>query len=416
LSRAISSELQKIAGIHNIKLEHTAVSSGFRELIEKLADEKKVVILIDEYDKPIIDYLDDIPQAKENREILKNFYSVVKDSDKYLRFFFVTGVSKFSKVSMFSDLNNLDDISLDKNYSTLLGWTLEEIKYYFTDYIAQVQKEYEGLTNDIYPLLKKWYDGYSWDGENFVFNPVSLMNLLKKKVFNNYWFATGTPTFLMNHIREKRYTAFDIEKREVNPLLLEKYDLNNISLLPLLFQTGYLTIKKWDIYKNIILLDYPNKEVADSFTTYVLSELTIGELDKTGMLLLDIVNSFSNNDIQKFIAYLNVLFFNIPYTIIDEKEKYFHSLFYMVMKLVGFNIESEILTIDGRIDAVVKTDNHIYIIEFKINQSASKAIEQINQKRYAEKYFTDKRTKIKLGINFNSETREVDDYKLLVIE
>jgi len=243
-----------------------------------------------------------------------------------------------------------------------------------------------------------------------------LMNLLKKKVFNNYWFATGTPTFLMNHIREKRYTAFDIEKREVNPLLLEKYDLNNISLLPLLFQTGYLTIKKWDIYKNIILLDYPNKEVADSFTTYVLSELTIGELDKTGMLLLDIVNSFSNNDIQKFIAYLNVLFFNIPYTIIDEKEKYFHSLFYMVMKLVGFNIESEILTIDGRIDAVVKTDNHIYIIEFKINQSASKAIEQINQKRYAEKYFTDKRTKIKLGINFNSETRKVDDYKLLVIE
>jgi hypothetical protein len=198
----------------------------------------------------------------------------------------------------------------------------------------------------------------------------------------------------------------------INVSLLDKYDLKNMSLLPLLFQTGYLTIKKYDIFRNTITLDYPNKEVADSFSTHILSELTIGKLDKTDMLLVDIVSTFTNNNIEKFIGHINTLFRNIPYTIIEEKEKYFHSIFYMVMKLVGFKIEAEILTIDGRVDAVVKTDGNIYIIEFKINQSAETAIKQILDKRYAEKYADDKRPKTLLGINFNTEAHRVDDYEV----
>ena len=412
LEEAIGVALTGIAEGYDFQFSKKSFALKFEELIKFLAREKKVVILIDEYDKPIIDYLDDLSKAEENRDILKNFYSVIKDADKYIRFFFITGVSKFSKVSIFSDLNNLEDITIDENFSTLLGWTKEELDKYFPEYISQVKERYKGVFDDVMPVIKEWYNGYSWDGENFVYNPVSLLNLFRKRVFNNYWFTTGTPTFLTKKIKNERYTAFDIEDRVINVSLLDKYDLKNMSLLPLLFQTGYLTIKKYDIFRNTITLDYPNKEVADSFSTHILSELTIGKLDKTDMLLVDIVSTFTNNNIEKFIGHINTLFRNIPYTIIEEKEKYFHSIFYMVMKLVGFKIESEILTIDGRVDAVVKTDGNIYIIEFKINQSAETAIKQILDKRYAEKYADDKRPKTLLGINFNTEAHRVDDYEV----
>ncbi|MEA3445463.1 MAG: AAA family ATPase [Bacteroidota bacterium] len=412
LSLAINNELDIIARKNNIQLEANTEGPKFRELIEKLSGKEKVVILIDEYDKPIIDYLDNLVKAEENRETLKKFYSIIKDADQYIRFFFITGVSKFSKVSIFSDLNNLEDITLDRNFAAMLGWTQEELENYFPEHILNVQKQYSKYYTDIKPVIKEWYNGYSWDGENFVYNPVSLLNLFRKRIFNNYWFSTGTPTFLIKYIKEKHYTAFDIEQREINTDLLEKYDLKNMTLLPLLFQTGYLTIKKYDIFKNTITLDYPNKEVANAFTAHIISELTIGKLDKTDILLVDIVNSFINNNIEIFISNINTLLKSIPYTIIEEKEKYYHSLFYMIMRMVGFKIESEILTIDGRIDSVVKTNKEIYIIEFKINQSAEKAIEQIKEKGYAEKYLDDKRPKILLGINFDTKTQKVDDYKL----
>ncbi len=413
LRDAIDTMLTEIAKGHQIELTNKSYALKFDELIKKLAKEKRVVILIDEYDKPIIDYLDQPEKAKENRDILKNFYSVIKDADQYIRFFFITGVSKFSKVSIFSDLNNLEDITLNRKYSTLLGWTQQEIESYFGAYLEKVETEYAPFYDDVYPLIKQWYNGYSWDGQNFVYNPVSLMNLFSNNVFNNYWFATGTPTFLMKIIKDGRYTAFDIENRTINISLLDKYDLENMSLLPLLFQTGYLTIKSYDMLRNTIVLDYPNKEVADSFSTHILSELTIGKLDKTDMLLVDIVQSFDRGEMEKFIEHINSLFRTIPYTLTDEKEKYYHSLFYMVMKLVGYKIESEILTIDGRIDAVVKSEKAIYVIEFKINQSAEIAIRQINEKRYTEKYADDKRPKILLGINFDTETRRVDDYRIV---
>jgi len=413
LSKAINNELDRIAAFHNVTFSASDEHSKFRALFETLGQKKRIVVLIDEYDKPIIDYLDQPEKAKENRDILKNFYSVIKDADQYIKFFFITGVSKFSKVSIFSDLNNLDDITMDEKYSTMLGWTQAEVESNFGDFITQIQHRYQNIFEDIKPEIKQWYNGYSWDGKNFVYNPVSLMNLFSNNVFNNYWFTTGTPTFLMKIIREGHYTAFDIEQRKINLSLLDMYDLENMSLIPLLFQTGYLTIKSYDIIRNTIVLDYPNKEVADSFSTHILSELTIGKLDKTDMLLVDIVQSFDRGEMDKFISHINTLFRTIPYTLIEEKEKYFHSIFYMVMKLVGYKIESEILTIDGRIDAVVQSEKAIYIIEFKINQSAETAIKQINEKRYAEKYANDRRPKILLGINFDTETRRADDYKIV---
>lgn len=411
LSQAIDNELDRIAKENNIRFETNIGGSRFRELIEKLSAKGKVVILIDEYDKPIIDYLDNLEQAEANRETLKNFYSIIKDADRFIRFFFITGVSKFSKVSIFSDINHLEDITIHDEFSTMLGWTQEELEHYFSDYIAIVEKRYAKHYSDIKLVIKQWYNGYSWDGVNFVYNPVSLLNLFSKRVFNNYWFSTGTPTFLMKLIKDEQYTAFDIENKDVNIGILEKYDLKNMTLLPLLVQTGYLTIKKYDFFTNIITLDYPNKEVADSFSRHILSELTEVKLDKTEMMLGDIAEAFTHKDIENFIDTINILFKNIPYSLIEEKEKYYHSIFYTLLKLLGVNIEAEILTIDGRIDAVVKTENSITIIEFKINQSADKAINQIQKKGYAQKYMNDERPKFLLGINFDTETKRADDYR-----
>ncbi len=410
LGKAIDDMVLDIAAENNIQLIKPSYALKFEELIKKLSEKGKVVILIDEYDKPIIDYLDDAEKAKENRDILKNFYSIVKDADKYIRFLFITGVSKFSKVSIFSDLNNLDDITLDENYSNMLGWTQEELEKYFPEYISAVQKKYSKYYTNILPVIKDWYNGYSWDGENFVYNPVSLLNLFSKEVFRNYWFNTGTPTFLTKLIKEERYTPFDIENSYSSSEILDKFEIDDIEIIPLLFQTGYLTIKKIDLFTGRITLNYPNKEVDQSFSTHLLSRLTINKKDKTEILLFQIIDSFQNKKIEKYIEHINTFFKTIPYSIIEEKEKYFHSVFYTIMKIVGFRIDAEILTIDGRIDAVVKTEKEIYILEFKINQSAEKAIRQIIEKGYADKYSDDKRPVLLLGINFDTETKRVDDY------
>jgi len=417
LSQAIKDELDKIANSQNIKLRSKTVGSKFRELIETLSEKTlpdgrqgKTVILIDEYDKPIIDYIDDIPKAEENRMILKDFYSIVKDSDSFIKFFFITGVSKFSHVSIFSDLNNLNDITLDKNYAVLTGYTQKELETYFSEYIEKVAIDYEGIFPDLMLQIKKWYNGYSWDGQNFVYNPFSILNFFYKRAFKNYWFSTGTPTFLMKLIKEKRYTAFEIENREIFESELNNYEITDISLIPLLFQTGYLTIKKTNLRENTLLLDFPNREVERSFSIHLLAELSTEKLDNTSTMLVDIIHSLKNNQIEKFIELINVLYKGISYTITDNKEKYFHSIFYIIVKLLGFNIETEILTIDGRIDTVILTDNNIYIIEFKAGHDAKKALEQIKTKGYHKKYANDKRPKSLIGINFNIEKKCIDDF------
>jgi hypothetical protein len=356
--------------------------------------------------------MDNLPQADVNREILKNFYSVLKDLDKYIKFLFITGVSKFSKVSIFSDLNNLTDITIRKKYSQIVGWTEDEIKKYFPDYIKTVSEIYKNIYPDIMAEIKKWYNGYSWDGKNFVYNPVSLMNFFDSEVFSNYWFTTGTPTFLMKYIRKNKILLADIENTVISSEVFEKYEINNITFIPLLFQTGYLTIKKYFLETGEYELGYPNEEVSRSFSTHFLSEHTTGKFDITNNLLYKIRRNFIDLDIEEFIENLNILFENIPYTLLDRKEKYFHSLFLLVIRIIGFVIDTELLTIRGRIDAVVKTKNSIFIIEFKINQSAEKAIEQIKNKKYALRYGDDSRPIYLLGINFNTYKKEIEDWKL----
>ncbi len=413
LEEAIDDALTEIALKHNIKLTKKTNGTKFKELIVNLSAQGQVAIIIDEYDKPIIDYMDDIPQAETNKKILKNFYSILKDADKYIKLLFITGVSKFSKVSIFSDLNNLVDITVDENYSQIVGWTKDEIENYFPDYIKDVANKYKNIFPNIMLEIKKWYNGYSWDGITKVYNPVSLMNFFQKRMFQNYWFATGTPTMLMDIIKTRQLTAFDIENTYTSTDILDKYDFTKINLNSLLFQTGYLTIKKINLRNQRITLDYPNQEVAESFSKHIIDTQTNNNIDLTQTLLYKIIDSFIDNKIDVFIKNVNILFKNISYNIIENKESYYHSLFFLIIKMVGFDIEVEIETIDGRIDAVVKTETNIYIIEFKINQTAEKAIQQIKDKKYALKYESDKRPISLLGINFDTENKIIEDWKII---
>ena len=410
LEKAIENTLLKLAEKYKISLNEPTYSLKFEELIHKLAQDKKVVILIDEYDKPIIDYIDDIPQAEENRKILKSFYSIIKDSDSFIKFFFITGVSKFSQVSIFSDLNNLDDITLDKNYATLTGYTQEELDFYFPEYIEKVKEDYKGIIEDIPAMIKRWYNGYSWDGKNFVYNPFSILNFFSKREFDDYWFRTGTPTFLMKMIKKNKYTIFDIKNREITKSVLDKYDITSITLLPLLFQTGYLTIKKYDLRTRVITLDFPNAEVENAFIIHLLAELNDGKIDKASSLIIQLMESLESGNLDKFIELINIIYKGISYTIVDEKEKYYHSIFYIIVKLLGFTIDVEVLTIDGRIDAVISVEDTIYIIEFKANQDAATALQQIEDKGYYKKYLSQGKQIILVGINFDTEEKKITEY------
>ncbi|MEN8122328.1 MAG: AAA family ATPase [Bacteroidota bacterium] len=412
LEQAIHGALDYVAEEKKLVLKSGSYPEKFQELITKLSEKSKVIVIIDEYDKPIIDHMDDIPKAEQNRDILKNFYSVIKDSDEHIRFLFITGVSKFSHVSIFSDLNNLVDITVDENYPEITGFTKTELENYFPGYIKRAGEKYKDIYPDIMKEIKNWYNGYSWDGKTRVYNPVSVMNFFSKRDFRNYWFSTGTPTMLMDIIKEQKLTAFDIEESYTSSEILDKYDFKNIKFSSLLFQTGYLTIDSINIRNRRIKLDYPNNEVREAFSKHILAEQTRMYLDESQSLLFKIIDSFIDNKIDVLIGYLNTLFKNIPYSLVENKESYFHSLFYLVVKLTGFEIETEVLTIDGRIDAVIKTDSHIYIVEFKINQSAKKAIGQINDKEYQLKYTDDKRPVSLLGINFDTEKKKIDDYLL----
>lgn len=411
LERAINKSLNGIAIENSIVLdEKESYSLLFLELIKKLAATgEKVVILIDEYDKPIIDYLDNIPKAEENREILKNFYSVIKDNEQHIKFLFITGVSKFSKVSIFSDLNHLTDITLNKKYNNLLGITREELKVNFNDYIQKLADDYKDIYPDIYKAIENEYLGYSWDGKNYVYNPYGIMNVLNQRTMIDYWYQSGTPTFLMKLIKGKKFTIFDIRNQLVEVGVLDKYEISDIDILPLLFQTGYLTIKSWNLQFNTLLIDFPNREVERAFSIHLLSELNGRQAGKTSALLTKLTSAISGNNINEFMRLMKILIKGITYYNIESKEIYFHSIFYLVIRLLGFYIESEILTSDGRLDCLIGTGSHIYIIEFKLSD-AKAAMQQIKEKQYHLKYMDDERSIVLLGIAFNIENKTINEF------
>jgi hypothetical protein len=417
LDVALGKELDRIAHLQGIEYttSHT-YAEKFSALIEKLGVENRVAILIDEYDKPIIDFLDKTQRSKaeENRQILKTLYSCLKNRDKYIRILFITGVSKFSRVSIFSELNNLLDITTDKNYSTLTGYTKEEIEANYSDYIERVRADYNMDRQPFLDAVKMWYNGYSWDAENFVFNPFSIISMFATRALDNYWFKSGTPTFLTKLIRERNIDISEYDSSfEVSANALDSYEIEKIDLKVLLFQTGYLTIKERKInpmnYSSIYRLAYPNMEVRDSFYNHLISEYT--GIEKTSFYTITekLKQALEINDIESFMLNLKSLYASIPYDIfIEEREAYYHSVIYLVLRLLSAHTDVEVETNRGRIDAVVQTENYIHVMEFKMG-NAEEAIAQIEEKKYYEKYLSDGREIILLGVAFGAEEKNVKD-------
>lgn len=408
LETAIRDELARIAKGHDIALRTEDISQMFRQLIQDLSSNGQVILLIDEYDKPIIDYLTNVEQARKNQEILKRFYSVIKDSDPYLRFLLITGVSKFSKVSIFSDLNNLQDITFHRKFSTLVGYTQEEVEHYFGTAIAELADENDVGTDEQMALVRKWYNGYSWDSKNYVYNPFSLMSYIDAGEFRNFWFETGTPTFLLKLMREQQ--VYKLDNLTVSEQAFSSYDIEHLQILPILFQTGYLTIKSKGDF-GIYTLDYPNNEVKEALLSYIISDLRNEQTALTKPMVIQLYGAFRANDLEEVIKLVKSIFKNIPsHIFLNRAEAYYHSLLYLVFYYLGQYIESEVSTSDGRLDSVVKTDEHIYILEFKLDQSAEAALKQIKDRGYAEKYAADERPKVLVGINFRSESKTVDGW------
>ncbi len=391
------------------------ISLLFTRLIKHLYKQYgKVVVLIDEYDKPIIDYLEfhKIQEAKDNLEVLGLFYSGLKGVTSNIRLLFITGVSKFTHVSLFSKLNNLTDLTINPHYSTMLGYTQQELEHYFSDYIDESLTIFRHYTRQqLLDEIRLWYNGYSWDGKNWVYNPSGILSFFANQDFQSFWFQTGTPTFVVKKMLEQ--TFFQAENIETTINFLNQYSLDNIELTSLLFQTGYLTIKEKSIHGDLVL-SYPNQEVKEAMYTLLMDDMghTVGG---GGVTVKHLKKAFLHNDLEQAQAILVSLFGGLAFDVYTHQtqqqvEGFYHGLIHILFKCLGLYMQSEVHTTKGRADSIVETPSHIYFLEFKLNSDAVTAFNQIITKKYASPYTADSRVKIGIGINFNSHTKELDNW------
>ena len=401
-----------------------SIEQFFEEIIRRIYKKYKqrLVFLIDEYDKPIISHIgkgeEELKIAEKNRELLKDFYGVLKTADNngWLNFIFITGITKFSKVSIFSELNNLTDLTMEEDNSDILGITEDEIDKYLIPHIEYFCNEKGMECNELREELRNYYNGYRFSSKDVkVYNPFSLFSALRSRNIKNYWFETGTPTFLINLIKEQNIYIPEYENLQVSEALFSIYELSNLNPLPLMFQSGYLTIRGYEEDVRLYNLGFPNKEVKTAFTENLLYEYT--EIRDSSKFRL-IQRALKNKDVEWMIDILKSIYSEIPYTLMRSDridESCFHMLFYLMVSASGAGITSEILTAKGRIDALIETRDRYYIIEFKCNQSSDKAIQQIKEKKYYEPYKNRGKEIVLIGINFSTKDRNISDYKVEVL-
>lgn len=401
---------------HNVELPDGPSSIQFIHLIRTLSKERQVVILIDEYDKPLIENLDNLNAAREILKALKGFYGIVKAMDRHIRMSFITGISKFSKVGIFSDLNNLSDLSMRDEFATAFGLTESEIRHNLAEYITLLAEK-EGVGEDeLMDKIRQWYNGFRFspEGEN-VYNPFSTLNLFDHRRFSNFWFESGSPSFLIKLIQQENYTVENLNDMTVPELSFSTYEIDQLDVLPLLFQTGYLTIKSYDASTQNYRLGYPNYEVENAFMTYLLDAVTNTQKAISLTYVDKLIQALKDNDLTQFFDTIKIFFANIDYDLHLKNEKYYQSIFFLVFKLMGLRINAEVKTNAGRIDAVAEVENRLYIFEFKIDQSAATALQQIHDNDYARKYQGQSKAVTGVGINFNTELRTIDDWDSIEI-
>jgi len=405
LKEKMYQELRKNYMWNNFKMpkEIRDESILLEELIMRISEreKKQVVVLVDEYDKPILDVIEDKKEAEEVRKELKGFYSTLKGLDKYIRFVIITGVSKFSKVSLFSGLNQLEDISLSKEYGNICGYTQEELEKYFKEYLEGVNLE----------EVREWYNGYNFLGEK-VYNPFDILLYLRNREFDNYWYESGKTEFLFKLIKRREYKLGYLEKEYYTKEILEKFDIEYISIEALMYQTGYLTIKEIKRIENerVYVLGYPNREVRQSFNRELLYYIT-GEYqsDRTSKLKMALIEE----DMEEIRRQIEIFLETISYEVM-RNENVYQAAIYGLMYGMGYEVEIEDRTIKGRIDLTLMINRKkVYIMELKLierEEEKGKAIRQIQEKEYYKKYMNYERIYI-VGIEIDRNKKRIENYE-----
>lgn len=410
----------------------TTTGDRFKGVLQRACQQTglRAVVLIDEYDKPILDVLDTGACACEgektlledqHREILKGFYSTFKGADEYLKFVLLTGVTKFSQVSVFSGFNQPDDISMDTRYESLCGITQEEMESYFAEPIAELAVKYQYTMEEMKEWLKHQYDGYHFSTNMLdIYNPFSILNAFNKNEIRDYWFATGTPTYLVRLLRHSREQINELTGKFYDPAMFVDYKANVEQPLPMIYQSGYLTIKEYNRRMRTYLLDFPNNEVRKGFLSVLATDYLKPKSHIVSSWITDAVMNLDRGDTDTFLRSLTAFLASIPYDAhgslkdMDITEKHFQYTFYLLLRLIGvycIAIHCEDRQSYGRVDCTLEMEEYVYIFEFKMDGSAQEALEQIEKMHYAQPYLTDKRKVICMGVNFSSTTRTVEGWE-----
>ena len=415
LTAILNQHLESWENVYGNEKKDRAPEERFAWLIEKAkqATGRNVVILIDEYDKPLLQAIGNESLQADYRNTLKAFYGVLKSCDRHIRFAILTGVTKFSKVSVFSDLNNLEDISMAHAYESICGVTENELHTFFTEGVRELADTNGTTVEETYHKLKQWYDGYHFVANGTdIYNPFSLLNTMKRKEFGNYWFETGTPTFLVELLKKSRYDLKRLTEEQTTSDVLGSVDTMEENPVPVLYQSGYLTIKGYDKRFGLYRLGFPNEEVEKGFVSFLLPHYAkVGKSESIFQISL-FMHDVENGNIDAFMQRLQSFFADTPYELARDLELHYQNVLFIVFKLMGFFTQVEYHTSQGRIDLVLKTDKYIYVMEFKLEGTAEEALKQIKEKNYALPFASDPRKLYKVGVNFNNEIRGIERWKV----
>ena len=411
LNAILSYQLTQWEAIYGKGEDEATLSNRFKGIIQRAYEQtgKGVVVLIDEYDKPLLQTIHNKELMEAYRIILKAFYGVLKSKDSCLRFAFLTGVTKFSQVSVFSDLNQLNDISMSKNYATICGITKQELLEYFTPELEALAEENDQSFEETVEMMTQQYDGYHFHqkGEG-VYNPFSVLNAFDKMEFGNYWFQTGTPTFLVELLKKSDYDLRTLmDGVEASAITFSEYRVEEDNPIPLIYQSGYLTIKDFDKEFKIYTLEFPNDEVRYGFLNFLVPFYTPVTDDKKNFYIGRFVQELRTGDVDSFMQRFEAFFADFPYELNDKTERHYQVVVYLIFKLMGEFTQAEVHSAKGRADAIVQTPDYVYVFEFKLDGTAEEALQQINGKGYAEPFKADKRKVVKVGVEFSAETRNV---------
>ena len=406
--------LSSVANDEEIKLQGRNIKAQFSFLIKELYSKynEKVVIIIDEYDKPLLDTIDKPKHHINIRASLKSFYGTLKATDKYLKMVFITGVTKFSQVSIFSDLNHLTDLTFNSNYADICGLTQEEIEKNFEPEIKSTLAETGQSREEYLEELQLFYNGYRFTKKPVkVFNPFGLIqHFFNNGEFLSYWYDTGSPTFLIKLIKDQKIDILDLKNKRVGDNEFKKFDIENLDALPILYQSGYLTISDYDKESKEFILDYPNLEVRSAFSTSLLELLNPTSSDIRAVSLVN--GMLLKGEIHDALTTIKQFLASIPYDLVRNTENYYHTAIHLIFTMLGLNCRSEVRISSGRIDTVVKTKKYLYIFEFKLDKPAIEALAQIDTKEYMLPYVGKGKKIFKIGVSFCSEKRNIDSWKI----